>query len=243
MTRHPSTTNDKTSTCEEPIRRSQHIATARNLKSCETKQNFNFRPLGTAFLRPSFRILAPLLFLLYQNNLSNTINHSKIATFADDTKIYKVINTEADAYAMENDLANFQSSSTKANLLNTDKCKALHITRKHNKINHTYKLQDATLKTTDCERDLGVWASSTLTWSKQVLHQCAHASQSLGYIRRSTIKIKAISVRRILYLTLVRSHLAYASQVWAPQYVDLIKRTERVQKTCVEIHIGPTVRL
>ena len=97
-------------------------------------------------------------------------------------------------------------------------------------LENTYKLQDATLKTTDCERDLGVWTSSTLTWSKQVLHQCAHASQSLGYIRRSTIKIKTISVRRILYLTLVRSHLAYASQVWAPQYVDLIKRTERVQR-------------
>ena len=132
---------------------------------------------------PQGSILAPLLFPLYQNNLSNTINHSKIATFADDTKIYKVINTElADAYAMENDLANFQSSSTNANLLlNTNKCKALRITRKHNKINHTYKLQDSTLKTTDCERDLGVWTSSILTLSKQVLHQCAQASKSLGF--------------------------------------------------------------
>ena len=132
---------------------------------------------------PQGSILAPLLFLLYQSNLSNTITHSKIATFADDTKIYKVINTEADAYAMQNDLANFQSSSTKANLLlNTDKCKTLHITRKHNKINHTYKLQDTTLKTTDCERDLGVWTSSTLTWSKQVLHQCAQASKQVTWL-------------------------------------------------------------
>jgi hypothetical protein len=163
---------------------------------------------------PQGSILGQLLFLLYQNNLSNSINHSKIATFADDTKIYKVINKEADASAMENDLANFQTSSANANLLlNTDKCKTLRITRKRNKINHTYKLQDSALKTTDYERDLGVWTSSTLTWSKQVLHQCAQANRSLGYIRRSTIKIKTISVRRMLYLTLVRSHLAYASQV------------------------------
>ncbi len=75
------------------------------------------------------KFLRPLLFLLYQNNLSNSINHSKIATFADDTKIYKVINKEADASAMENDLANFQTSSANANLfLNTNTCKTLRIT-------------------------------------------------------------------------------------------------------------------
>ena len=74
---------------------------------------------------PQGSILRPLLFLLYQNNFSNSINHSKIATFADDTKTYKVINKEANASVLENDLANFQTSSANANLLiyslNTDK--------------------------------------------------------------------------------------------------------------------------
>jgi hypothetical protein len=41
---------------------------------------------------PQGSILGPPLFLLYQNNLPNSINHSKIATFADDTNIYKVMN-------------------------------------------------------------------------------------------------------------------------------------------------------
>jgi hypothetical protein len=83
---------------------------------------------------PQGSILGPLLFLLYQNNLSNSINHSKIETFVDDTKIYKVIDGKADASAMENDVANFQTSSANVNLLpNTDKCKTLRITRKPTK--------------------------------------------------------------------------------------------------------------
>ena len=37
-------------------------------------------------------------------------------------------------------------------------------------------------------------------------------------------------VRRTLYLTLVRSKLCYASQVWAPQSITSIKRIERIQR-------------
>ena len=80
-----------------------------------------------------------------------------IATFADDTKIYKVINKEADASAMENDVENFQTSSANANLLlNTDKRNTRRITRKRSEIPLTCKLRDSVLKTTDYERDLGV---------------------------------------------------------------------------------------
>ena len=50
----------------------------------------------------------------------------------------------------------------------------------------------------------------------------------LGYIRRSTLKINR--VRRTLYLTLVRSQLCYASQVWAPQSIISNKRIERIQR-------------
>ena len=52
----------------------------------------------------------------------------------------------------------------------------------------------------------------------------------LGYIRRSTYKIKSLAIRRTLYLSLVRSQLGYASQVWAPQSIELIARLERIQR-------------
>ena len=80
------------------------------------------------------------------------------------------------------------------------------------------------------EKDLGVYITDNLTWNKQVNVQCAKASRLLGYVRRNTRLVKSITVRRSAYLTLVRSHLDYATQVWTPQSIDLIRKLERVQR-------------
>ena len=45
-------------------------------------------------------ILGALLFLLYENHLSNDVTNSRIATFADDTKIFKTINSKSDALSL-----------------------------------------------------------------------------------------------------------------------------------------------
>ena len=180
---------------------------------------------------PQGSILSPLLFLLYENHLSNAVSNSRIATFADDTKIFKTINSISDASALQYDLSNFEKSSTNSKKapLNVSKCKVLRVTRKHNQIVYLYKLHDTLLESSDCERDLGILTSTVLSWSKHVDHQCAKASKTLGYVRRSTFDITDAAVSRTLYLTLVRTQLLYGSQIWAPQTINLIQRTERLQ--------------
>ena len=163
--------------------------------------------------------------------ISLTLSNSRIATFADDTKIVKTINSISDASALQYDLSNFEKSSTNVNLaLNVSKCKVLRVTRKHNQIVYPYKLHDTLLESSDCERDLGILTSTDLSWSKHVDYQCAKASKTLGYVRRSTFDITDAAVRRSLYLTLVRTQLLYGSQIWAPQTINLIQRTEMLQR-------------
>ena len=106
----------------------------------------------------------------------------------------------------------------------------LRVTRKHNQIVYPYKLHDTLLESSDCERDLGILTSTDLSWSKHVDYQCAKASKTLGYVRRSTFDITEAAVRRSLYLTLIRTQLLYGSQIWAPQTINLIQRTERLQR-------------
>ena len=47
---------------------------------------------------------------------------------------------------------------------------------------------------------------------------------------RNNRLVKSITVRCSAYLTLVRSHLGYTTQVWTPQSIDLIPKVERVQR-------------
>ena len=39
----------------------------------------------------------------------------------------------------------------------------------------------------------------------------------LGFLRRNCAQMTDVLTRRLLYIALVRSHLSYASEVWAPQ--------------------------
>ncbi len=52
----------------------------------------------------------------------------------------------------------------------------------------------------------------------------------LGFIRRTASITHNIHVRKVFYLSLVRSKLGYGSQVWAHQTVTDILVIERVQR-------------
>ena len=121
---------------------------------------------------------------------------SNIATFADDTKIFRTINNISDALSLQEDLTTLEENSSKVNLILN--AQNLRTTRKHQKIEYPCKLH-VVLESTAHERDLGVWTSSNLTWTKHVEEQCIQSTKMLGYIRRSTLDIKNISVRRTLY--------------------------------------------
>ena len=113
---------------------------------------------------------------------------------------------------------------------NEKKCKSQRITRKIMPITNNYKLNTLNIQQTDSERDIGVWVENSLTWNKHVNEHSTKANKLLGYIRRSSLYIHNTAVRRMLYLALVRPHLGYATQTWAPQSVELLKQVEHTQR-------------
>ena len=95
---------------------------------------------------PHGSILGPLLFLVYTDEMPNYLrNDSKLALFADDSKlyIYSRISNAIDSERLQNDLivlTSFNKDSNNFMELNISKCKVLSISRKHKKETRSYKL-------------------------------------------------------------------------------------------------------
>ena len=96
-------------------------------------------------------------------------------------------------------------------------------------------MNETPLESCDTEKELVVWVSNNLTSQKQVTEQCAKASKLLGFVRRASRYIQSTQTRRTLYLSIVRCHLGYATQVWSPQSIGLLKRVENVQRRATKL--------
>ena len=88
----------------------------------------------------------------------------------------------------------------------------------------SYEVNGRTNKSCEVERDLGVSLDCDLTWHAQISHQAARGNKLFGFVRRNSRSIYSTSVRRTLYFRVVRAHLGYATQVWAPQGIELISK-------------------
>ena len=67
------------------------------------------------------------------------------------------------------------------------------------------------------EKDPRVIISSNLSWNSHVMHIVLKTNRILGLLKRTCPLITDVEVRRTLYLSLVKSQLSYATEVWSPE--------------------------
>uniref|UniRef100_A0A8D0DXF8 Reverse transcriptase domain-containing protein n=1 Tax=Salvator merianae TaxID=96440 RepID=A0A8D0DXF8_SALMN len=175
------------------------------------------------------------MFNIFINDLDEGVE-GKLIKFADDTKLGGVANTREERERIQKDLEKLEQwAATNRMVFNKEKCKVLHLGKKNEK--NTYRMGGIWLNSSTSEKDLGVLVDHRLNMSQQCEAAAKKANTILGCIKRS-IESRSREVIIPLYSALVRPHLEYCVQFWAPQFKKDTDKLEQVQRRATKMVNG-----
>jgi len=163
---------------------------------------------------PQGSIPGPVLFHILINGLDAGVECT-IMKFAEDTDMGVAVDLEGQE-ALQRDLDSFKCwAMINGMKFNKSKCRILHLG--WGNARPKYKSGEEWLESSPAERDLGVLVSSRLHMSQQRAVGAWRANPILGCIKHN-ITSRAKGVIIPLYPALVRPHLEYCVQFWAPRF-------------------------
>ena len=151
--------------------------------------------------------------------------------FADDCLLYRVIKTMQDQLILQRDLKSLEHWSLKWGMrfkANASKCYMITICRGKKK-DHMYELCNTILKGVTQEKYLGVLITDNLSWSPHIQKVSTAANQKLGFLRRN-LKGSPRDLKKLAYITTVRTSLECASVIWDPHqqgHRQLMEKSQR----------------
>ena len=193
---------------------------------------------------PQGTVLGPLLFIIYVNDLEQTVRDALIGCFADDTRLTKAIrgeSIEADMFLLQVDLHrvirwalenNMELNESKFDLLcySFRPAAALFRSLPFTQSLFEYETPSGTrIQSTNSVRDLGVNMSPDYTWSAHVAKVAAEGKKTLSWVL-SVFRDRSKLTMLTLYNSLVRSKLEYCCPLWNPSAVADIQKLENVQR-------------
>ncbi|KAI5746280.1 hypothetical protein M8J77_001836 [Diaphorina citri] len=175
--------------------------------------------------------LSSLLFILTYNDIHRHVLHSEVLLYADDLKIFRVINSEHDCHLLQDDINSVSRWLTSIGLnFHPAKCNMMSYTTSITSGEQfTYYINDTPLQYVSQCKDLGIIFQQNLTFDRHRNEIEQKAYRRLGMVIRFSKSIPDPNTVKMLYLALVRSILEYGCAIWLPQTECGKKSLERIQ--------------
>ena len=198
---------------------------------------------------PQGASIAPILFIIYTNDLDKTVTTGSLTTFADDTtqlvcdhfsviedKCKLAVNQIAD-WSLQNEL-----------ILNTEKTVIINFNDRYVQNN---KAADVTspllyvngksIRVVDVTKFLGLTIDSRLKWITHI-NNVAQKISSGCYLIKRVLRICNFNTAKLVYFSYVHSNLLYGIALWghSPHAIKLFRLQKRAMKYLANASYEPT---
>ena len=193
---------------------------------------------------PQGSVQGPLLFLLFIDDLVETVGHCKIRLFADDTCLFiEVDNREDAANAINEDLAEINNWSKKWLVtFSAPKTKSLIISNKRDVDQSPPVFLDGhRIEEVKYHTYLGLKFSSNLRWNRHINDIALKAEQRLSAMQPLKHKLDRGSLET-MYKSFVLPVMEYAVAVWGGSYDSDILKLERIHIKGMRLVTGATAK-
>ena len=194
---------------------------------------------------PQGSVLGPLLFLLYINDLPNSLPEEKIKLFADDTNLFVSAKTIKELESKANLHLLSLDNWLKANKLhlNIDKtCYSVFSPNKNCVPTLTIKVSDIKIKCVKECKYLGIIIDNELKWTSHIESVLQKLKRLLGIFYKMRYKLPDWCLRNI-YFAFVHPYILYGLEVYGntyPSYLDkltvlnnkLLRILQKKERTC-----------
>lgn len=183
---------------------------------------------------PQGAVLAPLMFLIYINDMTKDVN-SYMNMFADDAKIMRHVRNVDCCRELQEDLDKIDKWSKEWKMdFNTKKCHVMEMGRSTRRPHWEYKLGESTIVKSKKEKDLGVIVREDLSSEN---HINKIVGETYGLLNKIKIAFNYMDEEMLerLIKTMIRPRLEYAAVVWSPHLKKHINKLEKVQRAATRL--------
>lgn len=175
--------------------------------------------------------MGPILFLIFINDISESLDFSSIKLFADDALVYMNVLSDTDRSHFQDDLDHLTGWADSNQMsFNASKCQV--VVFKPNDVLSNYEMDGTPLAVVEDFRYLGVTINNGFRWDMHIDSITNKGFRTLGMIKKTLFKAPR-KIKLISYITLCRPVLEFASEAWDPYLRKHVDQLERVQRQAV----------